>query len=65
MSDFAQLDRILTKTTGTVAPAIVCQVEQDDQILFAQSYGWLDPQTERQPTRLNTHFDYASLPKGL
>ncbi|MEZ4656756.1 MAG: serine hydrolase domain-containing protein [Caldilineaceae bacterium] len=63
MSNFAQLDQILRKALGEVAPAIVCRVEQGDRLLFAQSYGWLDPSTEQQPTLLDTYFDFASLTK--
>lgn len=63
MSTFTRLDALLTQATGTVAPAIVCRVEQGGQLLFAKSYGWLDPAVEQQPTQVESYFDFASLTK--
>ncbi|MEZ4708984.1 MAG: serine hydrolase [Caldilineaceae bacterium] len=63
MSNFARLDQILQSAVGEVAPAIVCRVEQGDELLFARSYGWLDPSTAQEPTQFDTYFDFASLTK--
>ena len=63
MSNFTQLNQILQAAVGAVAPAIVCRVEQGNKVLFAQSYGWLDPTHKQQPTQLDTYFDFASLTK--
>jgi CubicO group peptidase (beta-lactamase class C family) len=49
--------------TGEVFPAAVLLVAQNGEVAFQRAYGWLDPETARQPTRVESLFDLASLTK--
>lgn len=61
--NFATLDRILQEAVPTVAPAVVCRVEQAGQLLYEGCYGWLNPMLKTQPVTPETLFDLASLTK--
>lgn len=59
--NFTQLDHLLQAAVPTVAPALVCQVEQAGRVLFARGYGWINPMLKRQPVSNETLFDFAAL----
>ncbi len=59
--NFTKLDHLLQAAVPTVAPAVVCQVEQGGRVLFAKGYGWINPMLKRQPVTTETIFDYAAL----
>ncbi len=59
--NFTQLDYLLQAAVPTVAPALVCQVEQAGHLLFARGYGWINPMLKRQPVSNETLFDLAAL----
>lgn len=61
--NFSKLDHLLQDAAPTVAPAIVCQVEQSGRVIFAKGYGWINPMLKRQPVTTETLFDFASLTK--
>ena len=61
--NFTSLDHLLQAAAPTVAPAIVCRVEQAGRVLFEQGYGWINPMLKRQPVTPETIFDFASLTK--
>jgi CubicO group peptidase (beta-lactamase class C family) len=61
--NFTQLDHLLQDAVPTVAPAVVCQVEQGGHVLFAKGYGWINPMLKRQQVTTETLFDFASLTK--
>lgn len=60
---FTQLDQLLNAAAPTVAPAVVCRVEQAGKLLFERGYGWINPMLKRQPVEPGTLFDFASLTK--
>ena len=59
--NFTKLDLLLQDAVPTIAPAVVCQVEQGGRLLFAKGYGWINPMLKRQPVTTETLFDFASL----
>lgn len=59
--NFSQLDLLLQDAVPTVAPAMVCQVEQGGRVLFAKGYGWINPMLKRQSVTTETLFDFAAL----
>ncbi|MCC6453493.1 MAG: serine hydrolase [Caldilineaceae bacterium] len=59
--NFTKLDHLLQAAVPTVAPALVCQVEQGGRVLFARGYGWINPMLKRQAVCTETLFDFASL----
>lgn len=61
--NFTKLDHLLQAAVPTVAPAVVCQVEQSGRVLFARGYGWINPMLKRQSVTTETIFDFASLTK--
>ena len=61
--NFTKLDQMLQTAVPTIAPAIVCQVEQNGRVLFAKGYGWINPMLKRQPVSTETIFDFAALTK--
>jgi serine-type D-Ala-D-Ala carboxypeptidase len=63
MADFSKVDEILRQAAGTVAPTIVCRVEEKGALLFEGAYGWLNPVSQTRPTLIDTIFDLASLTK--
>jgi CubicO group peptidase (beta-lactamase class C family) len=62
-TDFTQLDHLLHAAVPTVAPAMVCRVEQGGQVLFERGYGWINPMLKRQPVTPETLFDLGGLTK--
>ncbi len=60
---FTQLDDLLNAAVPTVAPAVVCRVEQSGKLLFERGYGWINPMLKRQKVVPDTLFDLASLTK--
>lgn len=68
MTAFAALDRLLIESTCTVAPAIVCRVERQGEVLYEAAHGEIFPpqaglSRPRLPTTPDTWFDLASLTK--
>lgn len=59
--NFTKLDHLLQDAVPTVAPAVVCQVEQGGRVLFAKGYGWINPMLKRQPVTTETLFDFGAL----
>ncbi len=47
----------------TVFPAAVLHIRQASAVVFERSYGYLDPEARRRPTRPDSLFDLASLTK--
>lgn len=63
MIDFESVAEILRNAVPTLCPAaqlVVCWHAED---VFAQAYGWLDPETRLRPATLTTRFDMASVTK--
>ncbi len=48
---------------GNTFPSAVLLISDKKDILFHQSYGWLDPESRRHPTKKDSLFDIASLTK--
>lgn len=68
MPTFRELDRLLGEATETVAPAIVCRVEQQNSVLYEAAFGEIyPPQSGARRPRIfvtpTTWFDVASLTK--
>ena len=63
MPNHLTLQKILTDALDTVAPTITCRVEQAGELLFEQSFGWLDPETRSMETPSDAIYDLASLTK--
>jgi CubicO group peptidase (beta-lactamase class C family) len=59
--NFSQLDLLLQEAVPTVAPAVVCQVEQAGRPMFSRGYGWINPVHKRQPVTPATLFDLGAL----
>jgi CubicO group peptidase (beta-lactamase class C family) len=59
--NFTKLDHLLQDAVPTVAPAVVCQVEQGGRVLFAKGYGWINPMLKSQPVTTETLFDFGAL----
>ena len=63
MIDFSHIDEILTQAVPTVTPAAQLTIWQHGQEIYANSFGWLDPETRQRPTQPGTLFDLASVTK--
>jgi CubicO group peptidase (beta-lactamase class C family) len=61
--DFLQLETVIGQYAGTAAPAMQLAVSKGGKLLFSRAYGYLDPESRRQPTGLETRFDMASVTK--
>ena len=62
-NDFAAAEAVITNALDRVFPAAQIEVRQRGEVLISAAYGWLDPETRSLPTRLDTHFDLASVTK--
>lgn len=60
---FTSLDQLLQQAVPTVAPALVCRVEQGGQLRYERSLGYINPMLKRHPVTPATRFDFASLTK--
>ncbi|MFN8491074.1 MAG: serine hydrolase domain-containing protein [Caldilineaceae bacterium] len=61
--DFTTVESILTSAINNICPAAQLEVWRHGEAIFSCAYGWLDPDTHRQPTRGATRFDLASVTK--
>ena len=59
----SNLNRMLEDATRHTAPAIVCRVEIDGQLLYEAAYGSFDPNEPENSITSSTLFDYASVTK--
>lgn len=62
-SNFTAVDQLLRAATPTQTPAAQLAVRHRGELIFSVAYGWLDPETQQQPTRVDTRFDLASVTK--
>ena len=63
--DLSAVEAIIQASVPRVAPAAQLAVRWRGVPIHARAYGWLDPETRQQPTRLATLFDLASVTKLL
>lgn len=63
MSDFRAVGQVVQEALGRVFPAAQLVVRLRGQTVFAHQGGFLDPETQQQPTRVDTLFDLASVTK--
>lgn len=61
--NFAAVDDILRTAIETVTPAAQLVVRWRGDVVFAEAYGYLDPETRTRPTQPDTRFDMASVTK--
>lgn len=61
--NFTTLDQILQDAVPAVAPALVCRVEQEGQLLYERSVGYINPMLKNHRVTPDTLFDLASLTK--
>ncbi len=61
--NFSILDSLIAEHLGKTFPAAQLEIRVGGAIVYAQEYGWLDPETRTQPTQPNTRFDLASVSK--
>lgn len=62
-ANFAAVDQLLRAATPLQTPAAQLAIRQRGTLIFSAAYGWLDPDTQQQPTQLDTRFDLASVTK--
>lgn len=60
---FLPVDRLLQSTVPDRTPAAQLVIRRRGDVLFAQAYGWLDPEAQSRPTALSSRFDLASVTK--
>lgn len=60
---FTKTSCIIEHAIGKVAPAVVIEVRQHGKVIFSKAAGWLDPEYQTHPTRLDSLFDLASVTK--
>lgn len=60
---FERACQVVADYTGKVAPAIAVEVRQRGKTVWSHASGWLDPETQTRPTRLDSLFDLASVTK--
>jgi CubicO group peptidase (beta-lactamase class C family) len=60
---FEQVEAVIRKGLETTAPAIALTVYRNGEQLVNRAYGYLDPETHRQPAQEDSLFDLASLTK--
>jgi serine-type D-Ala-D-Ala carboxypeptidase len=63
MSTFAEVEAIIQRGLEDTAPAIALSVWYSGERLVERAYGYLDPETRRQPVNNSTLFDLASVTK--
>ena len=61
--DLSHAEATVQEALGRVFPAAQVEVRHHGEVSLSRAYGWLDPETQRQPTRLDTLFDMASVTK--
>jgi CubicO group peptidase (beta-lactamase class C family) len=62
-AELEQVDRVMRQGVKRVFPAAVLLVKQRGKVLIHRAYGWLEPESKRQPTQPDSLFDLASLSK--
>lgn len=60
---FLASEQIIDQAVGKVAPAIAIEVLQHGKVIFSKAAGWLNPETQSRPTRMDSLFDLASVTK--
>jgi CubicO group peptidase (beta-lactamase class C family) len=60
---FTELEHIIGATLGDVFPAVSLTVIRRGDVLFNDAWGWIDPETQQHPNRVNSLFDLASVTK--
>lgn len=60
---FSRITQIIDDAAGSTAPALVVQVRRRGEVLYERAQGWLDPDTQHRPARMDTLFDLASVSK--
>jgi CubicO group peptidase (beta-lactamase class C family) len=58
-----KIEAVMRSGLGAVFPAGVLLVALQGQAVFHRAYGYLDPETRRQPAQVDSLFDLASLTK--
>lgn len=61
--EFSEADSILARAVATVSPAAQLAIRHKGELVHAAAFGYLDPETCKNPTRLDSLFDLASLTK--
>jgi CubicO group peptidase (beta-lactamase class C family) len=61
--DLADAYTILQNAAGVVTPAAQLVVRFRGDVVFSETFGWLDPETRARPTQPDTLFDMASVSK--
>jgi CubicO group peptidase (beta-lactamase class C family) len=59
----ANIDRLISATLDSAAPAIALAVYKDGQLRIHRAWGWIDPDKRQVPVTTATLFDLASLTK--
>lgn len=57
------VDTLLHAVVPDRTPAAQLVICQGGDVIFAQAYGWLDPEAQSRPTTLSSRFDLASVTK--
>ncbi len=63
LRDSSRVEAVIDKALGRVFPAAQVVVRAGGETRLSRSYGWLDPETMKRPTGLDTLFDLASVTK--
>ncbi|MEQ8673109.1 MAG: serine hydrolase domain-containing protein [Aggregatilineales bacterium] len=63
MTSFEIIDSLIHSALKTTAPSIALAVYHHGEIFAERAYGYLDPETQRQPVLNSTQFDLASVTK--
>ena len=61
--NFDTAHSILQRALDGVTPAAQVDVRLRREVVWSRAYGWLDPETRKQPTQPDTLFDLASVTK--
>ena len=61
--DLSHAEATVQEALGRVFPAAQVELRHHGEVILSRAYGWLDPETQQQPTQLDTLFDMASVTK--
>jgi serine-type D-Ala-D-Ala carboxypeptidase len=61
--NWSPVHQVVENALGEIFPVAAVQIRVAGQVVFEGAWGWLDPETRREPATRETLFDLASLTK--